>query len=156
MVFAWAAAAWRTDADPAAVAVSARLVQTRLAESGLRVARAELWWSGASRALVALGSAAADSTTPGTAARLAAAVRDASAQLTEAEVAAGRRAVARDILFAARTPDGLARYLGEMLERTGEPRAGQDFLQALDAVGAPTVRALLDGLGDGLTAEMNP
>ncbi len=158
VLFPWAAIAWRTEADPATVAVVARLLRLRLMAEPLRNARAELWWSRGQRALVALGSATvpADSSAPALSATLDAAVRDVVRAVTPAEVAAARQAVAREILFSGRTPGGLARYLGELFDRTGDPLAGQAFLRALDRVSAHSVEAAVNGLARPVTAEVLP
>ena len=158
VLFPWAAVGWTAAAPPAAVAVAARLVQERLAAQPLRYARAELWWWGDARALVTLGSATrtGDPAAPGVAAALDAGVAAAAAALSPEDVARARLAVARDILFSARSPEGLARFLGELFERTGDPAAGQAFLRALDRVDAAAVGAALKGLGEAVVAEVKP
>lgn len=182
VVFPWAAAGWRTDASPAVLAVAARLIDARLAAAAaLRTHRAELWWSGGARALVLLGSSfppppdtsatrgpgrgarapafrslalPRPAPMPGPAAVLRAAAADAIEHATPEEVAAARQAVARDLLFAARTPAGLALYLGEMYDRTADPLSGQKLLLQLDAVDAGSVAAVLQSLGEPLVQEL--
>lgn len=166
------------DADPAALAVAARLVQQRLDESFLRTARAEMWWPSDGRhALVLIGSASprearafVGSRTPsetddGAAGAAPADTADAApadtaedavepfrighqlrlalsrtAALLEPEaVANARRLLRRDLLFTARTPQGMARVLGEFMQRTGDARSAVRFL---DAVGATTAGAV--------------
>lgn len=91
---------------------------------------------------------------PGPAAVLRAAAADAIEHATPEEVAAARQAVARDLLFAARTPAGLALYLGEMYDRTADPLSGQKLLLQLDAVDAGSVAAVLQSLGEPLVQEL--
>lgn len=156
VLFPWAAIGWTTAADPATVAVTARLVQLRLAAEPLRSARAELWWTHGRRALVALGSATApaDSAAPTVSARLLAVVREVAGRVTPAEVAAARLAVAREILLSARTPEGLARFLGGLFDRSGDPLAAQAFLRALNQVNAQSVEAGLRALAPPVTTEV--
>ncbi|HEX9106742.1 MAG TPA: hypothetical protein VF832_05935, partial [Longimicrobiales bacterium] len=157
VLFPWTAVGWRSEAAPAAIAVAARLLQARLSAASLRAAHAELWWNGERRALVLLGTPAAaptDAATQGTSVVLALTLANAVASLTGEEVRAARSAVAREILFSARMPEGLARYLGQMAEHAGELGAGPAFLRALDRVDAPAVRAVLESVRKPRAAEV--
>ncbi len=156
VLFPWAALGWSTDASPAVVSVAARLVQARLAAQPVRDAHAELWWTPDRSSLVVLASAAAASDSASVARALATGVSDVAAAVTGADAAAARLAVARDILFSARTPEGLARFLGELFDRTGDPAAGQAFLRALGRVSAAAVEGMLRRLGEPVTAAVVP
>ncbi|HET9986708.1 MAG TPA: hypothetical protein VFQ38_24230 [Longimicrobiales bacterium] len=193
VLFPWAAAGFPSDASPAVLAVTARLLEGRLAALPLRTARAEVWWQGGDRAVVLEGSAAATpspvraaapiraapppkasrpssargarrvrpaagaapsppparDTMPNPGALLATAPREVAALLTPAWVAEARQSVARDILLAGRTAEGLAGYLGELFERTGHPTAGQEFLHELEGVDAEAVGQVIDAFRSG-------
>ena len=143
--------------------MAARLVLARLSPEQLRLARAELWWSARGRALVALGSATAPdssavlppnaagirpavraTTAPGPAHWLTAAVGETRENLSREEVQAAGLAISREILLSTRTPDGLARFLGEIFERTDRPTGGQAFLRQLGRVDVRAVERALD------------
>ncbi|MBX6365199.1 MAG: hypothetical protein IRZ00_15120 [Gemmatimonadetes bacterium] len=78
--------------------------------------------------------------------------------LTAARVAEARDAVVRDILLSGRTVEGLAGYLGELFERTGDPAGGEAFLRQLAAVDAEAVGQVLDAMRSGtpVVAEIRP
>ncbi|HEY8470299.1 MAG TPA: hypothetical protein VIL18_11685 [Longimicrobiales bacterium] len=139
--------------DPAVLAVAAALLERRLARSGIPGATAELWWNGENRALVLLASErAAAAGRDGQAGaslreRLEAAIADMADRPAAAEVLRVRRRLVRDILFAARTAEGMAEVLGQMLDRTGEPMAAHRFLAALQRVDARAVVTALRALG---------
>ena len=138
--------------DPAVLAVTAALLERRLARSGIPGATAELWWHGEDRALVLLASeraAAPRQDGQGDTSlreRLEAAVAALADPPAAAEVLRVRRRLVRDILFAARTAEGMAEVLGQMLDRTGEPMAAHRFLAALQRVDARAVAAALRAL----------
>lgn len=157
--------------EPATLAVAARLVERRLEQAFLDTHRAELWWTrDGGRALVLIGSASpterrallsagpagadtaaddgylaepAGNAVAGIASQLESALARTAALLTPEAVARARRAIRRDILFATRTPHGLAAVLDEFYGRTGDPAAADRFLEGLDRVGVATVHAAL-------------
>ncbi len=144
-----------TDASEAALAVAARLVARQLRGTDLRDPTAELWWQGGHRAIALLAgarsSAAAAPGEPDSAAahaelELRNALRNADRTATPDAVARAARELSRDALLAARTPSGLAEYLGGFLDRTGDPGAGQAMLRALQTVGTEEVQRVLDAL----------
>jgi predicted Zn-dependent peptidase len=141
------------DIDAGILMVAAELVQQRLHEAQVRAGQAEVWLRNTRRALVIVASETRPDTLPvarplrGTAARVATArsdaavtalarvlhvaIVDAAAMVSEQSAAAARQRVLQDILLAARTPAGLASYLGEMYDRTGRPLAGPELLTSL-------------------------
>jgi predicted Zn-dependent peptidase len=139
--------------DPAALAVAAALLERQLARSGIPGARAEVWWSGGNRALVLFASERAEDAgsrdgRPGAPLRerLEAVMADVAGRPAAAEVLRARRRLVRDILFAARTAEGMAEVLGQMLDRTGEPLAAHRFVAALQRVDPRAVQAALRAL----------
>jgi len=136
--------------DPAALAVAAALLNEEFGRAGLAGASAEVWWSERRRALVLIaselptrnGGAGAGSVRD----RLERALAAAAGRADGAAVARARRRAVRDVLFAARSAEGLAEVLGTMLDRTGEPEAALQFVAALERVDAHDVASVLRAL----------
>lgn len=80
--------------------------------------------------------------------RLERAVAAVAERADGAAVARARRRAVRDILFAARSAEGLAEVLGTMLDRTGEPDAALRLVAALERVDAHDVAGVLRALRD--------
>ncbi len=141
-----------TRLEPAALAVAAALLDEELGRAGLAGASAEVWWSARWRALVLVapeppgrnGSAGEGSVRE----RLERAVAAVAERADGAAVARARRRAVRDILFAARSAEGLAEVLGTMLDRTGEPDAALRLVAALERVDAHDVAGVLRALRD--------
>src|SRR5690606_19250275 len=141
-----------TRLDPAALTVAAALLDEELVRAGLTGATAEVWWNARRRALVVLaaewprrgGEAGAGSLRE----RLERAVAAVAERADGAAVARARRRAVRDVLFAARSAEGLAEVLGRMLDRTGEPDAALRFVAALERVDAHDVAGVLRVLRD--------
>ena len=155
---------------PAALAVLTVLVERSLQRSWDGPARAETWWAGPRRALVVTASyrdgpaprhgrgSGARAGSGSAAERLRRAIAEAGEELTAAEVAQIRRKIRRDLNFAARTPQGLARVIAEFYERTGDPDGAPDFLAELDRVDARAVQRALRAILDRtpVTVELTP
>lgn len=150
----WAGVGYPAGAiDPATAAVAAALLERHLNESGLRRGQAEVWWHGDRRAVVVIAAdnpgaksaAAVSSATsaPSLAQRLRTLVAETAALLEPTQLMEARRALRRDLLFAARTPHGFAEIVGTFLDRTGEPAAATRFVDALDHVEITRVRAAM-------------
>lgn len=159
-LFPWAGVGYPAEGlDAASLAIAALLVEARLAGQGIRKASAEAWCHSDRCALVVVGAAAASGLdAKGVARRLRAAVSESASRAETRSVAEARRTLRNRILFAARTPDGLATVLGEFAERTGDPRGAERFLDALDRADAASVRSVLRALAERepATAEVNP
>ncbi|MFO7261295.1 MAG: hypothetical protein DIU52_009060 [bacterium] len=138
-----------TGEDPAVLAVAAALLAEELGQSGLGGASAELWWNAGRRALVLLAPEPPGRNGDGDGSvrqRLERAVAAVAEGVDAAAVARARRRAVRDVLFAARSAEGLAEVLGTMLDRTGEPNAALEFVAALERVGAHDVAHALQAL----------
>lgn len=132
--------------DPAAVTVAVRLLQdrlrTRLPAAQLQV---EHWWTHRGQAVAIVAGV------PGPEMDAAGRVLDAALAgvgeaLTDAEVRRAADAVRRDLLFYARTPARMAALVGQFVDRSGDPQGAQRFHDALAAVDADRLRAVLDAL----------
>lgn len=144
---AWSGIGYRVDRlDPAVVSVAARVLQTHL-ESRLpgTSIQGEHWWTHHGQALVLLAAAPEAS---GAAAQraLGTAAAAAAEGLTPLQVREAARALRREMLFFARTPERMAAVLGHFTDRSGEPTAAQSFYSALERVDERQVRDLLLGL----------
>lgn len=159
-LYPWAGVGYPAEGlDAASLAIAALLVEARLADQGVRKGSAEAWCHGERCALVVIGAAAASGVdAKGVARRLRAAVSGSASRAGTRSVAEARRTLRNRILFAARTPDGLATVLGEFAERTGDPRGAERFLDALDRADAASVRSVLRALAERepVTAEVDP
>lgn len=163
----WAGIAFRVDgAEPGALAVAAELVRRRVAASALARGLAEVWWQPQGPALAVLGSAEGDA--PALAAARASApplragpsgealgasdlvlylrrmVAEAAALLKDDQVAAAARSLRWELLYAARTPAGLAELLGAMEDATGAADGAARLVESLGRVSTDAVRALLE------------
>lgn len=156
----WAGIAFPVDADPAALAVVAELVQRRVERSALRYGSVEAWHEPGS-ALVLIGAATpGDTVVQATAGISELAVRDDDAvpttavgrylrrQVAEAAALAGadavneaRTAVRRRLLLEARTPGGRAKVIGRAVERSDDDPAA--YLARLAEVDHASVRTIL-------------
>lgn len=135
-----------SELDPAALSVAARVVADRLRDRlpGASV-EAEHWWSHHGQALVLLVSAPpADLAAAGRA--LGTAVSQAESALTPSVAYEAAKAIRRDMLFYARTPDRMAEVLGQFTDRGGDTDAAQEFYASLERVGEDEVREVLEAL----------
>lgn len=144
--------------DLASLAVAARLIDQRLAASGLRVAEAELWWADGRHALVVIGSAPLGRSASTLTQRLREAVAEAAESVDAVAISAPRRELRNGLLYQARTPAGLAGVIGDFHDRTGRPDGAIRFLEALDRVSSGSVRRDLQSLlgGAPVTVEITP
>ena len=136
--------------DPAVLAVAAALLDEELARAGLTGASAELWWTERRLALVLIAPEGpgrkgghGEGSVRARLERVMAAVAEGA---DAAAVARARRRAVRDVLFAARSVEGLAEVIGTMLDRTGEPDAALRFVAALERVDAHDVASALRAL----------
>jgi predicted Zn-dependent peptidase len=129
--------------DPAALSVAARVVGNQLrGQLPLAAVEAEHWWTHHGQAMVLLASV------PGaemqTAQRaLQTALSRAEATLTASQVFEAAKAIRREMLFFARTPERMAEVLGQFTDRGGDPDAAQTFYTALERVGEEEVEEVL-------------
>jgi predicted Zn-dependent peptidase len=135
-----------SDLPPAALSVTARLLQEELSD---RVpgatASGEHWWTHYGEAVVVVASAPAPllAATDGALTGLVPAL---AADLSPRRVRQAAERLRREMLFYGRTPAGMADLLGGFTDRTGDPDAAQEFYAALDRVDEAQVRAVLDAL----------
>jgi predicted Zn-dependent peptidase len=136
------------DADPAAMAIAARLIGDDLRRriAGAEV-QAEQWWTHHGQALAIMVSAPERDLA---AARrtLSTVVSTVQTGVTSARVTAAARALRHEMLFYARTSERMAEVLGSFTDRDGDPDAAQRFYGALEATTAAQVRAALESLTD--------
>ena len=133
------------DADPAALSVLARLVRNNLRRRMTRSAvEVEHWWTHHGQAL-AIVVATQDSLMPAARRTTAAALQAVGSDISERSVTETARAVRREMLFYARTPERMAEVLGAFADRGGdEPEAAQQFFARLEEVTEDDVRAALE------------
>jgi len=155
----WFGRAWTaSEADPAALTVTSRLLRNHLRRRMTRSAvDVEHWWTHHGQAL-ALVVATADSLMPvarRTVEGSLTALRDNLDETLVRDAAAGVR---REMLFFARTPERMVDVLGAFADRGEEAGAAQRFYAAVAAVTEADVRAVLDLLleEDPAVVEVSP
>jgi len=86
------------------------------------------------------------------------ALSETRARMTPETVRQAVERLRRDMLFAARTPEGLVGHIGRALDITGAPSAASDYLGALLLVDAVSLGAYLDRMisSGPATAEITP
>lgn len=151
----WIGAAWAaSEAEPAAVSVTARLLRTTLRRRMTRSqVEVEHWWTHQGQAL-ALVVATPDSLVPAARRTVDGALATLASAVTDAGVRAAAASVRRDMLFYARAPERMAELLGEFADRDTGADAAQRYFAALDAVTADDVRGVLDRLQVGEPAKV--
>lgn len=142
------------DAEPAAVSVATRLVQEQL-QRRLRGAlvEGEHWWSHHGQAMALIlavpdSSLAAAQRTAGTGVALA------RQSLTPERVREAARAIRREMLFFARTPDRMAGVIGQFTDRDGDGDAAQRFYAELDLIDEERVAAVLEAMQERSAARV--
>ncbi|HYJ79022.1 MAG TPA: hypothetical protein VEW03_05450 [Longimicrobiaceae bacterium] len=132
------------DADPAALSVTARLLQAGLRR---RMTRSQVdvehWWTHRGQAL-ALVVATPDSLAATARRTVGGALEWLDANLDAEGVRVAAAGVRREMLFFSRTPERMAELLGEFADRGGEPDAAQRYYDALEGVTAADVRRVLE------------
>ncbi|HEU4455071.1 MAG TPA: hypothetical protein VFR81_18550 [Longimicrobium sp.] len=135
------------EASPAALSVTARLLQSglrrRMTRSQVEV---EHWWTHHGQAL-ALVVATPDSLLPAAGRTTSTALEWLGENLSEDAVRAAADGILRDMVFFSRSPERMASLIGEFADRAGDPDAAQRFHSALENVTEADVRAVLTELG---------
>jgi len=151
----WIGSAWAaSEAEPAAVSVTARLLRSSLRRRMTRSqVEVEHWWTHQGQAL-ALVVATPDSLVPAARRTVEGALGTLATSVTDAGVRDAAASVRRDMLFYARAPDRMAELLGEFADRDTGPDAAQRYFAALEAVTAADVRGVLDRLRVGEPAKV--
>jgi predicted Zn-dependent peptidase len=141
----WFGRGWNaSEADPAAVTVTARLLRNHLRRRMTRSAvDVEHWWTHHGQA-VALVVATADSLVPVARRTVEGSLTNLRGTLDEALVRDAAASVRREMLFFARTPERMADVLGAFADRGEEAGAAQRFYAAVAEVTEADVRAVLD------------
>jgi predicted Zn-dependent peptidase len=132
-----------SDLEPAAVSVAARIIQDQLREQLPDASvSAEHWWTHDGQALALIVGAPAP--------RIAAARRalntlasSIDTRLTATRVHDSARALRREMLFYARTPERMSEVVGRFSDRDGDPEAADRFYASLDEVDLEAVRDVL-------------
>jgi predicted Zn-dependent peptidase len=132
-----------SDLEPAAVSVAARIIQDQLREQLPDASvSAEHWWTHDGQALALIVGAPAP--------RIAAARRalntlasSIDTRLTATRVHDAARALRREMLFYARTPERMSEVVGRFSDRDGDPEAADRFYASLDEVDLEAVRDVL-------------
>jgi hypothetical protein len=152
---------------PAVVAVTAEVLQMHMSAVELRQGRAEFWWLRTGPAVVLIGAAEVQASGAGNrgrragdgpAAVLRAFPAEAATLLTPEAVATAKRRLRRELLLAARTPQGLAAVLGEFTAWSGDAGAAAAFHEALGRVQPRAVAAALARLAEteAIVTELRP
>lgn len=135
-----------SDVDPAALSVTAvllrRALQRRLPEATVEV---EHWWTHFGQGLAILASAPPREM-PAVRRAVGTALLDLETSLSPDKVSDAVAGLRREFLFFSRTPDNMAKLIGQFADRTGEPDAAQQFYSRLDTVDETRLRALLSDL----------
>jgi predicted Zn-dependent peptidase len=144
---AWLGHGWlASEMDPVALSITARLlrdeVRARLPAAEVEV---EHWWTHHGQAL-ALVVSAPENQTSSAQRVMGTAISGLRTNLTEGRIQSAGRAIRRDMLFYARTPDRMAEVIGQFADRSGDPEAAQRFYAELTAVDEDRVREVLDEL----------
>jgi predicted Zn-dependent peptidase len=170
--FRWAGLGFRTGAEPAAVAVAASLVESRIAGSALRSGLAEAWDGPGGTALVVLGTAVPDDPVvrataevgqvrlreeglagralpPGDiAGYLRRLIAEAAAVSSRDDVAFAARRLRGRLLVEAGTSEGRAEIIGRLADATGRAEAAAHLLQRLGTLEADEVRGAVADILD--------
>lgn len=140
----WLGLAWRVpDERSAELMVASRMLADGLQQPPLGGGVAEVWWSGGAAALVLIvpGERGTPLDTLETRARVAV---EWLSRLPPQEAARHAAALLDDAQLAARSAEGASTLIGDLFDRTGNPRTAVWLLLALQAVDADAMR----GLGD--------
>lgn len=140
----WFGRAWNaSDADPAALTVTARLLRNHLRRRMTRSAvEVEHWWTHHGQGL-ALVVATADSLMPVARRTVEGSLTALQGSLDEAAIRDAATSVRREMLFFARTPERMADVLGAFSDRGEAAGAAQRFYAAVAQVTEEDVRAVL-------------
>jgi predicted Zn-dependent peptidase len=149
---------------PAVVAVVAEVLQMHMSAVELRQGRAEFWWLRSGPAVILLGAAEVPAAGAGRraggdpATALRALPAETATLLTPEAVTTAKRRLRRELLLAARTPQGLAAVLGEFTAWSGDAGAAAAFHAALGRVDTGAVEAALARLAetDAIVTELRP
>lgn len=154
----WLGAAYPAESAAAAVSVATRIVGDLLrAELPAAAVESEHWWTHHGQAL-ALIVAVPGSEIPLARRAMASALATAREEVSATSVALAARALRRDMLFYARTPERMAEVIGAFSDRHGEPDAADRFYADLERLRMEDVRRAIDRMLDegGFTAEVPP
>jgi predicted Zn-dependent peptidase len=141
----WFGRAWNaSEADPAAVTVTARLLRNHLRRRMTRSAvDVEHWWTHHGQGM-ALVVATADSLVPVARRTVDGSLTNLRGTVDETLVRDAAASVRREMLFFARTPERMADVLGAFADRGEQAGAAQRFYAAVAEVTEADVRAVLD------------
>ncbi|HSU15327.1 hypothetical protein [Longimicrobium sp.] len=144
----WIGSAWAaTDADPAALSVTARLLRSylrrRMTRSSVDV---EHWWTHHGQAL-ALVVATPDSLVPAARRTVDGALTTLAGNVDADAVRDAAASVRRDLLFLSRSPERMAELIGEFADRGAGGDGVQQFYAELGEVTEDDVRRVLESLG---------
>ena len=146
---AWLSRAYpASGAEPAALAVTARLVRNNLRRRMTRsTVEVEHWWTHHGQAL-AVVVATPDSLLPAARRTVGAALEAVGSDVTPEAVLDAARGVRRELLFFSRTPERMAEVLGAFADRGDGADAAQRFFARLEEVTEDDVRAMLASLAE--------
>lgn len=141
----WFGRGWSaSQADPAALTVTARLLRNHLRRRMTRSAvDVEHWWTHHGQAL-ALVVATADSLMPVARRTVEGSLTGLRDNLDETLIRDAAASVRREMLFFARTPERMADVLGAFSDRGEAAGSAQRFYAAVAQVTEPDVRAVLE------------
>lgn len=132
--------------DPVVLSVATRVVGTELRDRApAAVVEAEHWWTSHGQAMVLVASAPSGDLQQLQQA-IGTALASAQSGLTAAKVSEAARAIRREMLFYARTPDRMADVLGQFSDRGGDADAAQKFYAGLERVSEREVQRALAAL----------
>lgn len=155
----WYGVAYLSGSDSRALASTAARVLADVLdeEPAADAARVDLWHVRGRVALVTRG-AAYPPEAPGMIRAVSGLLARARAALSAERVTSAARMVHRDLLFAARTPWGLAEVIGRLLDATDDPYAAQRFSDDVDGLDPDSLAAFLARLAgqSAVRAELRP
>lgn len=135
-----------TNVEPAAVSLTARLLQGSIQRS-LRTTQvtADHWWTHHGQA-IALVLASPTARPASLAAPATAAIEQLQDALDEEQIRAMATEIQREMLFASRTPERMAEMIGQFVDRDRDPNAAQQFYARLARVNERDVRRVLTAM----------
>lgn len=135
-----------TNVEPAAVSVTARLLQRTLRRTmPAAEVTAEHWWTHYGQA-VALVMASPNARPAALAAPVTATMERLQNNLDGDQIRTIATEIQREMLFASRTPDRMADIIGQFVDRERNPNAAQQFYAGLDRVNERDVRRVLTAM----------
>ncbi len=135
-----------SNVEPAAVSITARLLQRSLQRS-LRTAQvtADHWWTHHGQAM-SLVVASPTARPASLVAPVTAAIQQLQDALDQEQIRGVATEIQREMLFASRTPERMAEMIGQFVDRDRDPNAAQQFYARLARVNEREIRRVLTAM----------